>query len=247
MKPMSGVYVIQNKINGDCYFGQSVRVSHRLECHIDCLVHGHHDNSRLLRAVNKYGIDNFIFAPIIYCEKCDLTYYEQKCVDIFQSTYNICKECVNSRKGAKHSEETRNRLSIAWQKRRLVPFSDETRKKIADGHKGVKLSAEVRQKIREALTGNANSKGRKLSTGHKAKIGAAGRGKKASPETLVRLRESHFGHVMPDAQKERLRVYMLGNKRAATGKQSAEVIARRMEGKRKAALRRLVDIADAAQ
>lgn len=228
-----GIYVIQNKITGDCYFGQSVNVYKRLNGHLVCLTQGHHDNSRLLHAFSKYGRDNFIFAVILYCEQSELTHYEQLCVDTFQSTYNLSRECVNSRKGMKSSEETKRKLREAWKHRKVRSPSEETRRKIAAAGMGRKLSDEARRKVSAAMIGNTHTKGRKLSDAHKAKIANVWKGRKHTDEARMRLRESHLGHVMSDQCKEKLRIRMQGNQYAVGHIPSAEAIAQRLETKRK--------------
>jgi hypothetical protein len=71
----------------------------------------------------------------------------------------------NHQTGRKRSEETKQKLILAWKKRKLkgeIPwnkggknlYSDEIRKKMSDSHKGKKLSEEQKKKISLSLLGN---------------------------------------------------------------------------------------------
>ncbi len=57
-------------------------------------------------------------------------------------------------KGRKHTEETRARMREAWKTRTQHLQTPETRKKIGDGNRGKKRSAEVRAKYSEAQKGH---------------------------------------------------------------------------------------------
>lgn len=65
-KKISGIYKIQNKINGKIYIGQSVDVYRRLKKHIWNIEK--ENNSALCRAFKKYGIENFTYEVIEECE-----------------------------------------------------------------------------------------------------------------------------------------------------------------------------------
>ena len=57
---MIGIYIIKNRINNKVYVGQSWNLEKRLQEHrVDKRNHQH-----LLRAFNKYGMDNFDFTII---------------------------------------------------------------------------------------------------------------------------------------------------------------------------------------
>jgi hypothetical protein len=60
----------------------------------------------LQNAINKYGLENFVFEIILYCEEFELIYYEQTLVDRLEPAYNIKKECVTSPKGIKRSKSS---------------------------------------------------------------------------------------------------------------------------------------------
>ena len=55
-----GIYKITNQVNGKCYIGQSQDIYTRFSKH-NWSVNDTKDNKILIKAFNKYGIDNFFF------------------------------------------------------------------------------------------------------------------------------------------------------------------------------------------
>lgn len=76
-----GVYEILNTTNLKRYIGSSKDLAGRRKSHFSDLRNGHHDNSHLQNAWNKYGSDNFEFNVIIYCGKHRRHIYEQYLLD----------------------------------------------------------------------------------------------------------------------------------------------------------------------
>lgn len=68
-KKGSGIYMIQNLVNGKIYIGQSVQLNKRIQSHKRTLKNNKHYNSHLQRSYNKYGFENFKF---IIVENCDI-------------------------------------------------------------------------------------------------------------------------------------------------------------------------------
>jgi group I intron endonuclease len=145
-----GIYKIKNLINGDFYIGQSINLHKREIDHFGKLRRKESRNTHLQNAFNKYGKENFIFKVLLYCEPDQLTYYEQKMVDILNPHYNIRKNCVDSPRGTIASAETRKKISDAGKGRIL---SDESRNKISIARKGMIFPKEHRENISKALTG----------------------------------------------------------------------------------------------
>jgi group I intron endonuclease len=156
-----GIYKIENILNGDLYIGLSADLNRREKGHFLKLRNNKHCNIHLQNAWNKYGEENFKFKVILYCESEELTYYEQKLVDLWIPSYNICRECVKNGLGTKKSEEEKIKLS----EMRLGdknPFygkkhSEETKKMYSESRKGVKKSEEHKKKISEAHIGMKES------------------------------------------------------------------------------------------
>lgn len=68
-KVESGIYCIENLVNGKKYIGQSCNLDWRWYDHKRRLIKQRHDNKHLQASCNKYGIDNFKFDIIEYCDE----------------------------------------------------------------------------------------------------------------------------------------------------------------------------------
>jgi group I intron endonuclease len=194
------VYVLDNKVNGKVYVGQTI---HPLS--IRWSQHKHNAfirklNYPLYTAIRKYGPDAFDVIEIGQAEDQNhLDEMEKAVIDIFNSMdrtkgYNLtaggqgvrAKPSIEtrlkmgrSRKGKKHSEETRKKMSLALlgNKRgtgnkgsRGWHWSEEDRKRMSEqrrgeknGNFGRKHSEETKQKCREAALKQAQN--RRVSVG----------------------------------------------------------------------------------
>lgn len=108
----SGIYAIENAINGKRYYGSAVNLRMRKSQHWTLLSLNKHYNQHLQRAWNKYGEDSFSFVVIELVEKEFLLSSEQKYIDLNSGGYNI-SPTANSRLGVKVSEESRQRMSLS--------------------------------------------------------------------------------------------------------------------------------------
>ena len=138
----TGIYGIENIINGKVYGGQAIDFKNRKKYHFNILKNNKHKNSHLQNAYNKYGKESFIFKILIYCEPFELTRYEQFFVDYYKSfglSYNI-RECVDSNLGFHHSEESKKKMSIAKSGENNYNFgkhhTEETKRKISKANSG---------------------------------------------------------------------------------------------------------------
>lgn len=228
----SGIYKIINYITGDLYIGQTYDFYNRRRHHLLSLRKGIHFNRYLQRAWNKYGGNNFEFVPILICEKNELTYYEQKCVDLFNPAYNICRECVTSTLGFKmpeesvriraiknsgpnnwifgkhQSDEVKRKLSIANTGHKIT---EETRKKLSIAT--LNFSDETKEKIRKGLTGRHHTEETKR------KIGEGNKGKILSEETKRKLSLARTGkHYSPHSEETKKKMSLKRIKYWATRK-----------------------------
>lgn len=111
--PKSGiVYKITNILNGDCYIGSSNNLYKRYYTHLYDFRWRKKGCTLLIRAVNKYGEDNFKLEIICECDKEEVLFREQKYIDELNPKYNISK-IAGSNLGVKRSELTKKRKSIS--------------------------------------------------------------------------------------------------------------------------------------
>lgn len=105
MKVESGIYCIENLINGKKYIGSAVDIKTRWIRHKGDLRRGNHHSLYLQRSFNKYGIELFKFEIIARCPEEYLIKLEQWFINTQKPEYNICK-IAGSNRGIKYSEET---------------------------------------------------------------------------------------------------------------------------------------------
>lgn len=218
-----GIYRIKNLVNGHCYIGQSANLIVRRKSHFNLLKTHRHSCIHLQRAWDKYGKDNFIFEPILFCEPKELTYYEQTLVDLYKPQYNILKICVTSPLGTKATPEHRKKLSLAkmgkpspirgrkLSQERINHMKEIALRGLENPSYGIPRSEEVKRKISESKMGDKHpfwgkhipeEWKKKMSitrTGvskteeHKKKISIALTGIKRSKETKLLLSITHKG------------------------------------------------------
>lgn len=79
----SGIYKIENLINGKIYIGQSIDIQRRFQEH-----KRDNDNCRIHQALRKYGIKNFSFEIVEECELSQLDEKEKYWIKYFDSFHN---------------------------------------------------------------------------------------------------------------------------------------------------------------
>ncbi len=150
-------------MDGNVYIGQTwIPVQARFRRHkyasSNCI--------KLARAIKKYGEDNFKVELITVCGTQEVADYLEAYFinkfDSIRSGYNILAGGkTSSRRGAKHSQETKDKLSKLATGRR---HSIETKETLSALRKGIPLSIEHRSKLSEA------KKGKKFTEEHKSKL-----------------------------------------------------------------------------
>jgi len=90
----TGIYKIENIVNGKIYIGQSINLYIRLLGHKNTLKSNKHFNRYLQRSWNKYGEDNFTFEILEECDINDLNDKERYWIEKYDSCnrlkgYNI--------------------------------------------------------------------------------------------------------------------------------------------------------------
>ena len=154
-----GIYKITNLLNGKMYIGQHTTSN------IDDGYMG--SGKIILRALKKYGKENFRKEWLMFCEdEEELNYMERVYVDQTwvdrSDTYNLNLGGIGGIKFGQHckphSEEHKRKISEACKGKpheacRGRPLSDEHRRKLSEAHKGIKRSDETRRKISEKKKG----------------------------------------------------------------------------------------------
>lgn len=225
MSGICGIYEIKNTKNGNSYVGQSVDIIKRFAAHKHAFRNGRHFNPHFQNAWNKYGESSFVFKILLICDKENLTYYEQLLVDKLNPLYNICRECVGSPLGTKHTEQTRLKMSVMriGNKNTLGhKLSDEHKKKISEsltgeknGFFGRKHSAESIKRMSEIKTGEKhNFFGKHHSEETKSKIRESNTGKTVSKETREKISKANIGKVIPIETRKKISKSVRGLKRS---------------------------------
>jgi group I intron endonuclease len=176
----SGIYKIYNLIDDNFYIGSSVNLRKRESTHFNLLKKNKHHCIYLQNAVNKYGINNFIFEIIEYvdCFK-NLINREQYYFDLLNPKYNTDK-IAGSRLGSKVSDETKLKISLFNKGKKQNP---EGVLKSANSRKGQKRP-NAGYKISQSL------KGKKLTEEHKEKLRLAKIGKKRNEEAIEKAKKT---------------------------------------------------------
>ncbi len=89
---MKGVYIIENKLNGNCYIGSSKRLEFRLRQHKSNLKGGYHENKRI-QSDWDVNPNSFEFRIIEVCD--NYKEVEQKYIDNIKPSYNIYPSAYN--------------------------------------------------------------------------------------------------------------------------------------------------------
>jgi group I intron endonuclease len=195
---MGYIYMLENKINGKIYIGQTTRPIHtRLKEHRK----GKRNCSAIYNAIQKYGWENFE-KDYYECPDEDLDFDEELLVremrTLSPNGYNL-REGGGSR--GKWSEESKQNLSEATQGEKNHMYgrtgeknplfgktlSDDTKKKISEANSGEKNHAYGRTGERHPMYGKTHN------DETKRKMSEAQIGKTPTDEHKQKNREAHLG------------------------------------------------------
>ncbi len=210
---ITGVYCWRNLVNGKVYIGGAYKsFEGRFAEYRKRLPKGRCHNIHFQRAYDKYGKHSFKLTIIERCHPADVADRETWWIAHYDATsqdkgYNVCPT-GGSRLGARHTEETRAKMSADRKGRKPT---DEARARMSASGRGKVHSAEHNAKVSAAKMGYKHTeeakakmrcrvmsvearaklsvakKGKKLSDAHRARISAGGRGKKLSDETRAKM------------------------------------------------------------
>ena len=140
MEKITGIYCIENLINGKKYIGQSVDIYRRWNGYRRS--YKRNDKYAIYRAIKKHGFENFRFYIIKECTQDKLNDWERFYIKFFGS--NNSKFGYNITKGGDYGN-------------RGIKMSEKAKKLLSDQRKGVKLKPEHVEKIREGTRGRKHS------------------------------------------------------------------------------------------
>jgi group I intron endonuclease len=164
MNKVSGIYQIQSIARPDRYYiGSAVNIQKRWNRHKSDLKYNKHENKKLQRHCNIYGIEDLVFTVLKVCNVNEILFREQFRMDILNPYFNICKT-AGSRLGIKHSEESKLLMSkkMTGNKNRLgVKCSEATKQKMSIAKKGNKytLGKKASEETKLKMRGNKNHLG----------------------------------------------------------------------------------------
>ena len=185
----SYVYCITNLINGKRYIGKSNYPEARWRKHQRSV-----DGYYLHSSIRKYGIDNFEFEVIAEFSSEEAAFLaENKLIAILRTNdknrgYNLNE---GGRGGSNPSPETRKRMGQANIGRK---HTEEWKQQNSARQKGKIRSEETRKNIAAGLLG------KKLSDDHRSKL----RGKKRNPEQVENIRRSIIGRKMSQETRDKM-------------------------------------------
>lgn len=199
-KIVSGIYKIENLVNGKCYIGSSVNIEKRWSVHVAALKKQRHHSKRLQSSWDKHGRDMFCFSILELVECLDLLIVrEQFWIDRKSPWYNIAK-VAGSCLGVVASDEKKLKISRAAKSRKYAPLSEAHKNKISTALTGFKrppASEAVRKQRSLAQTGKTPSKE------SIEKTAAFNRGKPRTDEVRLKISIGSMGKKMPQEAVEK--------------------------------------------
>lgn len=234
---ISGIYQIQNVLNGKCYIGSAVDLRRRWMVHLNTLRRGRHHNFHLQSAFDKYGETTFIFEILEEAKSETLIEREQYFLDALLPEYNL-SPTAGSSLGVQCTEETKQKIGVANTGKRSPMYgkhhSAAAKQKLREARTGKRSpmygkhhSEETKQKISAAKTGKRTGEqspnyGKHLSEETKQKISKAETGKHISVETKQKMSKARIGKRNPMYGKHHSEETKKKISEAKTGKQTGE-------------------------
>lgn len=109
------VYKITNEVDGKFYIGSTNNLIKRYYTHIHDIRSGKNTCVKLIRAVSKYGEENFKFEIVCECPTNEVLKTEQEYIDSLKPHYNVAK-IAGSNLGIKRTEEVKLKKSASQKK-----------------------------------------------------------------------------------------------------------------------------------
>jgi group I intron endonuclease len=170
-----GVYQIRNTVTGSKYIGSAVDFARRRRTHFWLLRRGRHHSVHLQRSYDKHGIQAFVFEPLVVCAPDYALDVERQLLTRGEGRYNVARDSTAPMRGRQHGPEAREKMSRA-----------------RTGVKRPAQSAWLRElwQTPEYRERRVSVFRRPKSAEHRAKIGAAHRGRVITAEQREAIRQS---------------------------------------------------------
>jgi len=182
----SGIYKIENTVNGKVYIGSAMDTAARRREHRSLLERGLHHSAKLQNAWKKYGSDSFVFAVVEVVEDTIFLLAREQFwmwrTDASVKGYNILPN-ASSRLGMKHSAETRAKIGEAGRGRVRSEEARAATSKSLLGFKRPPITPEHRAALSAAHRGKKNPRTKE----HQGKLNASHRGWQVSTETRASM------------------------------------------------------------
>jgi group I intron endonuclease len=209
MASRSGIYAIRSE-SGRQYIGSAVCIKKRWGEHDRQLRTGKHHSRFLQREWDKRGGQGFRFEVLVWCDRENLLFYEQRFLDSFRPEYNTAPT-AGSQLGLVMSPEARARMSASSASRRH-----------GSNFKGRKHSPESLAKISASRKGKSSGE---MTLERRAKISAAQKGRPVPAEKRARISatltgtSTGRGKLTPEQVREVRRLHESGNRQCDIAKQ----------------------------
>ena len=142
LRKKAGVYLFINNITKDVYVGSSINLTSRMVSYYYYTNSDKQSKLVIIRAMKKYGLDNFSLGIMEFCEKSDCITLEQKWINYYKPRYNVLPVAGNSL-GYKHSSQVIDKLKEMFSKEKHPKYSyitsSETKDAISEGIKNFYL------------------------------------------------------------------------------------------------------------
>lgn len=142
-----GVYCWFNKVTGKFYIGSGASLYQRISDYYQDWYYLGRANTYIVRALSKYGMENFSLIILEYTTSEDLIMCEQKWIDLLRPVYNLNPQAKNS-KGYVHTAESIEKIRSKALGRK---HSDKVKILMSESRKGVDNSFYGKKHTNEAL------------------------------------------------------------------------------------------------
>lgn len=133
---MGYIYRIYCKLSEEkCYIGQTTNYKRRWKDHINNIKD---HNTPLYNAMNKYGVNNFVFELLLECNNDHMNIYEKRYIELYNTYpppngYNLTS---GGDSNYRLTEESRNKISIKAKELLGNPeFKNRRDKQLAEAHR----------------------------------------------------------------------------------------------------------------